>query len=128
MFDNVIDHENNGVMATMQLTPTHLTVRFTLAEKVAGLVRDVELPRAAVRSAEVVAEPLSEMRGMRAPGLALPGLRKVGTWRRAGERTLVCVRKGQPAIRVRLDGARYDTALLGTDDAAALAGALAPAA
>jgi len=115
-------------MATMQLTPTHLTVRFTLAEKVAGLVRDVELPRAAVRSAEVVAEPLSEMRGMRAPGLALPALRKVGTWRRPGERTLVCVRKGQPALRVRLDGARYDTALLGTDDAAALAGALAPAA
>jgi hypothetical protein len=40
----------------------------------------------------------------------------------------VCVRKGQPAVRVRLDGARYDTVLLGADDAAALVRSLAPAA
>jgi hypothetical protein len=114
-------------MATVQLTPTTLTVRFTAAEKIAGLVRDVELPLAAVRSAELVPEPLAGIGGLRAPGLALPGLRKIGTWRRPGERTLVSVRKGQPAVRVRLDGARYDALLLGADDAAALARSLAPA-
>jgi hypothetical protein len=128
MVDNVIDGDNDRAMATLQLTPTHLTVRFTLAEKIGGLVRDVELPRTAVRSAELVTEPLGGVRGLRAPGLALPGVRKVGTWRRRGERTLVCVRKGQPAVRVRLDGARYDTVLLGADDAAALVRSLAPAA
>jgi hypothetical protein len=68
------------------------------------------------------------MRGLRAPGLALPGVRKIGTWRRPGERTLVAVRKGQPAVRVRLEGARYDVLLLGADDAVALADALSPAA
>jgi hypothetical protein len=115
-------------MTTVQLTPTTLTVRFTLAEKIAGLLRDVEVPRAAVQSAEVVPEPLSAMRGLRAPGLGLPGLRKVGTWRRPGERTLVSARKGQPALRVRLDGSRYDTLVLGVDDAAALARSLTPAA
>lgn len=114
-------------MATVQLTPTTLTVRFTRAEKLGGLLRDIDVPRSAVRSAEVVAAPLVGMRGLRAPGLALPGLRKIGTWRRPGERTLVCVRRGEPAVRVRLEGARYDTLLLGTDDAAALAGALASA-
>jgi hypothetical protein len=114
-------------MATLQLTPTTLTVRFTRAEKIAGLLRDVELPRDAVRSAEAVPAPLAGVRGLRAPGLALPGRRKVGTWRRPGERTLVCVQKGQPAVRIRLEGARYDTLLLGADDAVALTGELAPA-
>jgi hypothetical protein len=115
-------------MATVQLTPTTVTVRFTTAEKIAGLLRDLELPRSAVRSAEVVPEPLDGIRGLRAPGLALPGVRKVGTWRRPGERSLVCVRRGQPAVRVRLQGVRYDTLLLGADDVATLADALAPAA
>src|SRR3954462_5540391 len=126
MVDNVIDSDNDRVMATLQLTPTHLTVRFTPAEKIGGLVRDVELPRTAVRSAELVTGPLGQGRGLRAPGLALPGVRKVGTWRRRGDRTLVCVRKGQLAVRVRLDGARDGTVLLGADDAAGPARALAP--
>jgi hypothetical protein len=115
-------------MATVQLTPDTVTVRFTRAEKIAGLLRDTAIPRSAVRSVEVVAEPLGALRGLRAPGLALPGRRKIGTWRRRGERTLVDVRKGQPAVRVRLEGARYDILLLGADDAVALADALTPAA
>jgi hypothetical protein len=121
MFDNVLTDEDNGRMALVQTTPSTLTVHFTRAEKILGLLRDVELPRSAVRAVEVVPEPLAAMRGLRAPGLALPGLRKVGTWRRRGERTLVSVRKGQPAVRIRLGGARYDTVLIGADDAVVLA-------
>jgi hypothetical protein len=114
-------------MATLQLTPSTLSVRLTRDEKIAGLLRDVEVPLSSVRGAEVVPEPLAGMRGLHAPGLALPGVRKVGTWRRRGERTLVCVRRGQPAVRVRLDGQRYDTLLVGADDAVAVATALTPA-
>lgn len=114
-------------MATTQLTPTTLTVRLTRREKLAGLLRDVTVPLSAVREVELVPDPLTAMRGLRAPGLALPGVRKVGTWRRPGERTLVCVRRGQPAVRVRLDGQPYDTLLLGDDDAAGLAGRLTAA-
>jgi hypothetical protein len=114
-------------MATLQLTPTTLTVRFTLGEKVAGLLRDVEVPRSAVRSAEVVADPVHEIRGLRAPGLALPGIRKIGTWRRSGERALVSVRRGQPAVRIRLEGQRYDTLIVGTDDTATVAATLGAA-
>jgi hypothetical protein len=115
-------------MAIVRLTSATVTVHFTSAEKLAGLLRDVVVPRRAVVDAEMVPEPLTAMRGLRAPGLALPGRRMIGTWRRPAERTLVCVRKGQSAVRVRLEGARYDTLLIGTDDAAALVGALAPAA
>ena len=108
-------------MATLQLTESTLSVRLTRAEKIGGLLRDVEFPRSAVRSAEVVAEPLTALKGLRAPGLALPGVRKIGTWRRQGERTLVSIRRDQPAVRIRLEGRRYDTLLIGADDAAALA-------
>ena len=112
-------------MATVQLTPTTLTVHFTPAEKFWGLVRDLVGDRAAVLGVDVVPEPLAATRGLRAPGLAWPGRRKIGTWRRRGEKSLVSVRRGQPAVRIRLEGARYDTLLVGADDAAALAGALA---
>jgi hypothetical protein len=114
-------------MAMVQLIPPTLSLRLTRAEKFIGLLRDVEVPLSAVRSVEVVAEPLSAMRGLRAPGLALPGLRKVGTWRGRGERTLVCVRRGQAAVRIRLEGQRYDTLLVGADDAEGLATEIARA-
>jgi hypothetical protein len=114
-------------MATLQVTPPTLAVRLTTAEKLAGLLRDVEVPLSAVREVEVVADPLAELRGLRAPGLALPGVRKIGTWRRPGERTLVSVRHDQPAVRVRLDGERWTTLLVGADDADAVAGSIAAA-
>jgi hypothetical protein len=111
-------------MATLQANPLSLTVRLTRGEKIAGFLRDLEVPLTAVRAVEVVDEPLRAVTGLRAPGLALPGLRKIGTWRRPGERTLVCVRKNQPAVRVRLEGARFDVLLVGTDDAVADAAAI----
>ncbi len=109
-------------MATLQVTAPTLSLRLTRREKIAGLLRDLEVPLSAVRSVEVVTDPLRAMRGLRAPGLALPGLRKVGTWRRPGERTLVCVRRGEPAVRIGLEGQRYDVLLVGPTDADALAG------
>ncbi len=111
-------------MATLQLTETTLSVRLTRAETILGLLRDVDLPRSAGRDVEVVADGLAAARGLRAPGLGVPGRRKIGTWRRIGERSLVSVRRGQPALRIALEGQRYDTLVIGTDEPAALAAAL----
>jgi hypothetical protein len=114
-------------MAMLQLRPPVLAVRLTRGEKIAGLLRDVEVPLSAVRDVEVVPDAVAAPRGLRAPGLGLPGLRKIGTWRRSGRKTLVCVRRGQPAVRVRLEGQRWDELLVGTDDAPAIAAALTAA-
>ena len=114
-------------MATVQLRPPVLSLRLTRGEKIAGLLRDVDLPLAAVREVDVVPDGIGATRGLRAPGLGLPGLRKIGTWRSPGRRALVSVRRGQPAVRIRLDGQRWDELLVGSDDAAGVAAALGAA-
>jgi hypothetical protein len=111
-------------MATVTTTPQTLSVTLTTTEKTLGLLRDLTVPRSAVTSVEVVPDGLSAPRGLRAPGLGLPGVRKIGTWRARGEKSLVSVRRGQPAVRVRLAGQRFDTLLVGADDAAAMAAEL----
>lgn len=111
-------------MATVHTSPSELSVRFPPVEKVAGLVRDVQVPRSAITAAELVPDPLAALHGLRAPGLSLPGVRKIGTWRGKGSKVLVSIRHDQPAVRIRLTGQRYDSLLIGADDAAALVDSL----
>ena len=111
-----------------RLTDDHLEIRFTPLERVLGLLRDVRVPLSSVRTVEVVADGVGAVRGLRAPGLSLPGVRHLGTWRGRDGKTLVAVRRGQAAVRIGLDGERWSALLLGTDDADQLAGAVRSAA
>ncbi|TFV64655.1 UNVERIFIED_ORG: hypothetical protein E4P37_12840 [Bacillus sp. AZ43] len=114
-------------MATIETAPGVLRIRLTRTEKLFGLLRDLEVPLSAITRVEAAPSGLRALRGLRAPGLGLPGVRAIGTWRRRGETSYVSVRRGQPAIRVELTGQRYDTLLVGTDDAAALVDRLSTA-
>jgi hypothetical protein len=117
-------------MATIDLTPTNLSVTFSTYEKVAGLLRDVSIPADAVASVSVEPDGIRAARGLRAPGLGVPGLRKIGTWRHRADgrtrRTVVSVRRGQPAVRIELHGISWDQLLIGHGDARAVAAELAP--
>ncbi|ATQ31976.1 hypothetical protein D092_22400 [Rhodococcus ruber Chol-4] len=104
-------------MTTLSIDHGVLTLRFTRFEKIAGLIRDVDVPLDAIRDVEVHADGLAATRGMRAPGLGLPGARKIGTWRARGRNELVAVRRGQPALRVELSGHARDALVIGMDDA-----------
>lgn len=112
-------------MATITVTPTHLDITFTTAEKIGGLVRDQSIPRSAISSIDVVDDGYAATRGVRAPGLGIPRTRKIGTWRTNRTKHLVSVRRGEPAIRIELTGQRYDTLVLGSPDAPAVAADLA---
>ena len=113
-------------MATIETTPETVRIHLTRAEKFFGLLRDLEVPRSAITAVDAVPTGLAAVRGLRAPGLGLPGVRAVGTWRRRGEKAYVSVRRHQPAVRLRLAGQRFDTVLIGTDDAARVAADLRP--
>ena len=108
-------------MSSIHVSADTLTIRLARLTKLAGLLRDQVIPLSAVTAVEVVQDGLAAARGLRAPGLALPGRRKVGTWRGRGTRRMVDVRRGQPALRLQLRGHHYDELLLGHDDASALA-------
>jgi hypothetical protein len=115
-------------MATIDISADTVRVSLSRFEKFFGLLGDLEVPRGAVTSAEAVPSGLAALRGLRAPGLGLPGVRAIGTWRARGEKSYVSVRRNEPALRLRLTGCRYDTVLIGTDAAADLAVRLAPVA
>jgi hypothetical protein len=91
-------------MATLDIRDSELVLELTGWEKVAGLLGDLHLPLDDVRTAEVVADPLPLVRGLRAPGLDVPWRTKIGTWRQRRSRTVAVVRAGAPAVRVLLHG------------------------
>jgi hypothetical protein len=62
-------------MTAILVSDDTLTVRLPPVSKVAGLLRDQVIPRSAVTAVEVVPDGLAAARGLRAPGLALPGRR-----------------------------------------------------
>ena len=102
-----------------------LLISFTLGERVAGFLRDQQVPLPAVRSVAVVPDGLAAARGLRAPGLGLPGRRKLGTWRSRTGKALVAVHGHGPAVRVTLTGHRYTSLLVTTDAPHELAASLA---
>jgi len=107
-------------MATLTHDHDHLHLRLTGREKLAGLHGDIRVPLAAVRDVRVMADPLAAVHGMRAPGLAIPGRTKIGTWRGWGRRMFVVARRGIPAVRVRLEGVGYTELLVSVPDADAV--------
>ncbi|MER7457694.1 hypothetical protein [Micromonospora sp. NPDC126480] len=100
-------------MAVVEIDRDSVHVRLSTAEKIWALRGDVTFPRSAVRQVEVLPDGLAATRGLRAPGLGLPGLRKVGTWRGRAGTEFVSVRGGEPAVRITLAGQRYDAVLIG---------------
>lgn len=104
----------------MAVEGTELVVALERNERFWGLLGDLRAPLASIVEVEVVPDGRRAARGMRAPGLGGPQ-RKIGTWRAKGDKQYVCVRRGQPAVKVTLDGQRYRTVLIGLDDADAVA-------
>ena len=92
-------------MSTINVTEDQLTVRLSWLDKALGLLRDQDVPRSAVTSVDVVPDGFAAVRGIRAPGSALPG-RRVGTWRRPGPRaSWTCERASRRSLWGSADGA-----------------------
>ncbi|WP_433608838.1 alpha/beta hydrolase family protein [Prescottella agglutinans] len=110
-------------MAEMRVTSTALTVGLSRGEQIAGLHGKVTVPLAHVRDVDVVADAFANIRGWRAPGPAIPGRVRIGTWRGGGLRTFAVARRGVPAVRVHTvgtgAGADFDQVIVGTADAMA---------
>jgi hypothetical protein len=100
-------------MADLEIRSEVLRVRFTRAEKVWGLMRDLDLPVASVRAAALV-QQWREVRGFRV-GTSIPRLWLTGRWYGRYGRQLVALRRGKPAVHLWLRDQKYDELLVSTD-------------
>ena len=104
----------------MTIDGTELVVALERNERWWGLLSNLRAPVGSIAAVEAVPEGRRAVRGWRAPGLGGPQ-RLIGTWRATHDKQYVCVRRGQPAVKVTLDGQRYRTVLIGLDDAGRVA-------
>ena len=111
-------------MARIARVGDDVTVHLGVWEKIAGLHGDLRFPASAITAVEVDHDPLSSVRGMRAPGLHVPGRVKIGTWRRSGRKTFAVARRSTPAVRLDLTGQPYDRMGISVADAATAANSL----
>lgn len=83
-----------------------------------GMRRVVEVPLEQVRGATYDPGAAHAGKGLRAPGLALPGLKWVGTFVLDGQRTYWNVRRGGQTVVIELDErAPFTRLFLSVDDA-----------
>jgi hypothetical protein len=112
-------------MARLEIQGDRLVVCLSVGEKFAAVaLRRPKARLSAVRSARVVPHPFEELRGIRAPGLRVPGSIALGTWRSRRGRDFVAVYRGRPAVIVELEGARYRRFVVSVIDPAAVVAAI----
>lgn len=111
-------------MAHIEVTADQIIITLSTWEKVAGLMGDRTIPRAAVSEVALETEPIRATKGLRAPGLGVPGSVKIGTWRCDGRRMFVSIRRSTPAVRIETDGLDRDAFLVSVPDAAEVVSAL----
>jgi hypothetical protein len=108
-------------MSTVDVHDEELRLRLSRFERLLALHGDVVVPWRAVTGVEVVPDAYTAVVGLRAPGLGLPGLRLLGTWRTSHGAEFVDVTGHRPGVRIALRDQPFASLLVGTADADALA-------
>lgn len=115
-----------GAMVTLLLDQTRLEIVLTRSERaLAGQRDDLRIDRASIAKLQLTDEPTTWIRGVRAPGVHVPRVLSLGTWRSAQGRDFVAVRHGRPGVVIDLEGdERFSRLILSTRHGLALAKAL----
>ena len=108
-------------MATLHCEGDELVLRLSPREKLGAVHGDVRVPLKAVRDVALSDAPFAELRGLRAPGTALPRRIALGTWRYRGGKDFAALYRHKPAVIVSLQDAPFGRLLVSADDAADVA-------
>jgi hypothetical protein len=111
-------------MARIILSDDEIHIELSLWERIFGLMGNRTIPRSAVTDVALEHDPLGATRGLRAPGLGVPGSVKIGTWRGKSRKMLVSIRRSTPAVRIEATGLDRDAFLVSVPDADAVVTAL----
>ena len=91
-------------MARVEVYPDRVVIRLTASERTLALRRgEIVLDRDAITSAVIADDPWVWLRGVRSPGIYVPGRLAFGTWRGGVGRDFALIRGGRPAVVLDLD-------------------------
>jgi len=113
-------------MADLHVHPDRLEIHLTRAEKVLAMKReDLVVPRDSIRSVAITEDPWIWIRGIRAPGAAVPLTLSLGTWKFHGGKDFLLIKgKQRAAVVIDLEGEEYSRVIVSTPHAARLVEAL----
>jgi hypothetical protein len=113
-------------MAAVTVTSTDVNITLTRFEQVFGLLPNLSIPLAHVRSVTHNDAILSDI-GMRAPGLAWPRKALIGTFRKWKFKDFVVWRSEPHFVVIDVTGEKWDRIVIGVNDPAAIVGAISTA-
>ncbi|WP_244250431.1 hypothetical protein [Rathayibacter festucae] len=112
-------------MPVVTVLPDRLELRLTRAERVLALHRgDVVVERSSIRSATVTEDPWIWVRGIRAPGTAVPLTLAAGTWKFHGGKDFLLIKRTAAAVVIDLVDEEYSRLIVSTKHALELIAAL----
>jgi len=111
-------------MAELFIDAEELVVRLRPIEKVEAVHGEVRVPKASIRSVQVLDDAIGAVHGFRV-GTGIPGSVAVGTFTDRDAKTFAVVHHDTPrGILVRLEGANYDQLIVGCDHPESIAAQL----
>ena len=112
-------------MPVVTVLPDRLELRLTRAERVLAMNRgDVVVERSSIRSATVTEDPWIWVRGIRAPGTAVPLTLAAGTWKFHGGKDFLLIKRTAAAVVIDLVDEEYSRLIVSTKHAPELIAAL----
>ncbi|TFC85054.1 hypothetical protein E3T24_09250 [Cryobacterium sp. TmT2-59] len=105
-------------MASLRVHPDRLEIHLTKAERTISLRKeDLVVARENIRSVTITDDPWIWIRGIRAPGLEVPLLLAVGTWKFHGGKDFLAIKRRRPAVVIDLVDEDFSRVLLTTNHA-----------
>ncbi|MBO0982979.1 hypothetical protein [Rathayibacter sp. SD072] len=112
-------------MPVVTVLPDRLELRLTRAERLLAFHRgDVVIDRASIRSATVTEDPWIWVRGIRAPGTAVPLTIAAGTWKFHGGKDFLLIKRTAAAVVIDLVDEDWSRLIISTKHAPELIAAL----
>jgi hypothetical protein len=105
-------------MASLRVHPDRLEINLTPAERTLALRREpIVVARDNIRSVTITDDPWIWIRGIRAPGTAVPLVLAVGTWKFHGGKDFLAIKSKRQAVIIDLVDEEYSRVILTTKHA-----------
>lgn len=102
-------------MASLRLHPDRLEIELSAYDKALSLRRsNVVVPRSSIRSATITDDPWIWVRGIRAPGSAIPLTLAIGQWKFHGGKDFLVVKGTKPSVVIDLEDTEFSRLIITT--------------